>query len=224
VDPVFLYLIGGLIAGVVGSFIAARLLTVDRLWALPDKPAPRSFLASLTTAAKVYTVTGPSGLVNLVGATEHPLLSYALKLVIHGTSPQEIRQRVSDRLDALHAVDRRCQFAGRLLSQLSPVLGITGMAGAMYLALSRLNDPTGSAAGLAVCVLLLMVGGNLIAIFGRRLSKVTPQSTGAGQVTGTMIIEATAMIRSGATPQAVEARLLAILGDEPAAPAIAKAA
>ena len=78
-DPVFIYFIGGLAAGVLGSFLAARLMGVDRLWSLSDKPSPEDLLAPLLRAAKVYSAAGPSGLVAVAGAAEHPLLRYALR-------------------------------------------------------------------------------------------------------------------------------------------------
>ncbi|MFT3686095.1 MAG: hypothetical protein QM783_14440 [Phycisphaerales bacterium] len=224
VDPVLFYFVGGLTAGVLGSFVAARLLRVDRLWSGSGKLDPVSVVTPLVQAAKVYAVTGPSGLVNIAGAAEYPLLRYALCQVIDGKSPEEVRTNVYRRLDRMHRVDRRYRFAGRLLGSLSPVLGITGMAGAMYLGLSRLNDPTGSASGLAICVLLLMVGGNLIAMFGRRLSAAPMESAVAGQVAGAVIAEGTALIRSGATAQEVAHRARVMLGEEPPTAELAKAA
>ena len=77
-DPVVFYFIFGLIAGVTGSFIAARLLRVDRLWSLPGKPDPRTLIRPLTQAATVYQVTGPTGLIALAASVDHPLLAYAL--------------------------------------------------------------------------------------------------------------------------------------------------
>lgn len=223
-DPVVAYFISGLIAGVAGSFIAAKLLRVDRLWALPGKPEPRSLIVPLKQAATVYQVTGPQGLIALAASVDHPLLAYALGQIIQGHSADAVRANVNNRLDSMHTTDRRCQFAGRLLYQLAPVLGITGMAGAMYLGLSRLQDPTGSAAALAVGVMILLLGSNLIALFSRRLSKAAPQATVAGQIAGSMIVEAATLIRSGANAAAVESRLRTMLGDTPAVPAIAKAA
>lgn len=223
-DPVIVYFISGLIAGVTGSFFAARLLQVDRLWALPGKPDPRSLVRPLSQAANVYQATGPTGLVALAAAADHKLLSYALNQVIQGHPAETVRTNVNQRLIALHETDKRCQFTGRIFAQLAPVLGITGLAGAMYIGLSRLQDPTGSAAGTAVAVLLLMIGGNLVAMFSRRLTKATPQMTSAGQIAGSLIVEAATMIRSGATAQSVESRLFAMLGDEPAATPAAQAA
>lgn len=217
-DPVFIYFIGGLAAGVLGSFLAARLMGVDRLWSLSDKPSPEDLLAPLLRAAKVYSAAGPSGLVAVAGAAEHPLLRYALRQVLEGRSPDEVRARTSAKFEAFLAADRRLHFAGRLLGTLSPVLGIAGMAGAMYLALSRLNEPTGSAAGLAVGVMLLMVGGNVIALFSRRLGRSSPQATSAGIVAGTMIVEAAGMIRAGAPASEIQSRLHILLGEAPAAP------
>ena len=144
--------------------------------------------------------------------------------MIEGNPAETIRANVNRRLNALHETDRRCQFVGRLLAQLAPVLGIAGMAGAMYVGLSRLQDPTGSVSGLAIAVLLLMIGGNLIAMFSRRLTQSTPRATSAGQIAGSLIVEGATLIRSGATAQAVESRLITLLGDEPAAPALSKAA
>jgi len=224
VDPVIAYFLLGLVAGVGGSFLAARLARVDRLWALPDKPDPRALVQPIGRAARVYHATGPSGLVAVASSCDHPLLGYALRLVVRGEPAVAIRRAVSDRLAATHRVDRRCQFVGRLLGQLAPVLGISGMAGAMYLGLSRLQDPTGSVAGLAISVMLLMVGGNLIAMFGRRLSRATPPATIAGQVAGAMIIEGASMIRDGSSPTDVERRLLAICDPGPADRPMAQAA
>lgn len=223
-EPLFFYLAGGLGAGVAGSFVAARLMAVDRLWALPGKPEPRSLVRPLVQAATIYSATGPSGLVALAAGNDHPLISAALRQIIQGRSADELRASLTARLNAMHRTDQKCQFAGRLLGRLAPVLGITGMAGAMYLALSQLKDSGGSVAGLAVAVMLLMVGGNLIAMFSRKLSRGAPSASAAGQIGGSMVIEAAAMIRGGATPQAVEHRLLVILGDEPAGAAIAQAA
>jgi flagellar motor component MotA len=224
VDPVAFYFIFGLIGGVAGSFLAARLLRVDRLWALPGKPEPRSLIKPLTQAANVYQVTGPTGLVALAASADHPLLAYALDQIIQGHSAQQVRANVNRRLNALHETDRRCQYFGRVLNQFAPVLGIAGMAGAMYVGLSRLQDPTGSAAGLAIGVMFLLIGSNLIALFSRRLSKAAPLATTAGQVAGSMIVEAATLIRSGETAQTIERRLQVLLGDEPVSATIAKAA
>ncbi|HZW07171.1 MAG TPA: MotA/TolQ/ExbB proton channel family protein, partial [Phycisphaerales bacterium] len=183
-DPVFFYLIGGLTAGVLGSFVSARLMGVDRLWALPGRPEPRTLVRPLVQAATLYRATGPAGLIGAAASADHPLLAAALRFIIEGHAAEAIRAELNAELNRMHTADRRCQFVGRLLGQLSPALGITGMAGAMYLALSRLQDPTGSVAGLAVGVMMLMVGGHLIAMFGRRLSKATPKATTAGQITG----------------------------------------
>ena len=223
-DAVSFYFVFGLVAGVAGSFIAARLMRVDRLWALPGKPDPRTLIKPLTQAANVYQVTGPTGLIALAAAVDHPLLAYALGQIIQGHSAEVVRSNINNRLNLLHETDRRCQFFGRLLSRLAPVLGIAGMAGAMFVGLSKLQDPTGSAAALAIAVMLLMVGSNLIALFSRKLSKAAPVATITGQVAGAIIVEGATMIRSGATPQAIESRLLALLGDEPASSAMARAA
>lgn len=213
-DPVAFYFIGGLLAGVFGSFIAARLMHVDRLWALPSKPQPQSLIKPLTQAASVYALTGPAGLVALASNADHPFMRSALRLIIEGRTPDNLRETLQKKAHATHEFDRRCQFLGRLLAQLAPVLGIAGMAGAMYIGLSRLSDPTGSAAGLAVAAAMLMVGGNLIAMFSRRLAKPAPTATAAGLVATTMIIEAAAMIREGATAKAVEQRLSTLTGEE----------
>ncbi len=223
-DPVFFYLVGGLAAGVAGSFVAARLMAVDRLWALPGKPPPRSLVRPLVQAAAIYNATGPSGLVAVAASNDHPLIAAALCQIIQGRSAEQLRSSLTARLNAMHRSDQQCQFAGRLLAKFAPVLGITGMAGAMYLALSQLRESGGSVAGLAVAVMLLMVGGNLIAMFSRKLSRGAPNATAAGQIGGSMVIEAAAMIRSGATPQAVEHRLLVILGDELAGTVVSQAA
>jgi len=226
VDPVFIYLITGLSAGVLGSFVSARLMGVDRLWAMPGKPEPRTLLRPLVQAATLYRATGPAGLISAAAAADHPLLAMALRRVIEGHAAESIRADLNTELNRLHTADRRCQFAGRLLGQLSPALGITGMAGAMYLALSRLQDPTGSVTGLAVGVMMLMVGGHVVALFGRRLSKATPQATSAGQIAGSLVIEAAVMMRQGQSPQEIERRLSDLLGEPAAAePAlVAKAA
>jgi flagellar motor component MotA len=224
VDPAILYLALGLGAATIGSFIAARLCGIDRLWALPDKPDPRSLVRPLTQAATVYRATGPSGLVAVAAASDHPLLRFALRQIIEGHSADAVRNAVSVRLAALHAVDSRCQFVGRILGQLAPALGITGMAGAMYLGLSRLQDPTGSVAGLAIGVMMLMIGGNLIAFFSRRLSRAMPRATTAGQLGGALIVEASAMIRRGAMPAEIERRMLVLLGETPASGELAQAA
>lgn len=223
-EPIIIYFVGGLCAGVLGSFVAARLAGVDRLWALPGKPEPRTLVKPLSQAATVYRATGPSGLVSLAAACDHPLLAYALRQIVEGRSAESIRTSINDRLNAMHRFDRRCQFFGRLLAQFAPVMGIAGMAGAMYLGLSRLQDPDGSVVGLAVAVMLLMVGGNLIALFSRRMSRATPKATSAGQIGGSMIIEAAAMIQEGASSQDVERRLMAMTGDAPAPASFAQAA
>lgn len=223
-DPLFLFLVCGLVAGVAGSFVAARLMAVDRLWALPGKPEPRTLVRPLVQAATIYNATGPTGLVAVAAASDHPLVKAALRQIIEGRGADELRASLNARLDSMYRTDLKCQFAGRLLGKFAPVLGITGMAGAMYLALSQLKDSSGSVAGLAVAVMLLMVGGNLIAMFSRKLSRGAPRATSAGQIGGAMVIEAAAMIRGGATPQAVENRLGVMLGDEPAPAAASQAA
>ena len=75
-DPVIAYFITGLIAGVAGSFVAARLLRVDRLWARRASQ-PRELVRPLTQAATIYQATGPAGLVAVAAAQDNLLLAYA---------------------------------------------------------------------------------------------------------------------------------------------------
>lgn len=218
-DPVYLFFIIGIAAALVGSFVAARLLKIDRLCAAPGRHTPKQLTDFLLQAATIANQAGNHALIPLIHSTDHKLLSLGLKLVADGQPDSTIRSTLESRFKRNLAFDKRCHGIGRTLAFLAPTLGIAGMTGAMFLALQQLEDPTKSAAGLSISVLVLLFGANLINIFIRRIPKDLHDTITHGVLSSSLIIEGTCALSRGVHPSDLQVHLNRILLNDAPAPA-----
>jgi hypothetical protein len=168
----------GLTTALVGSFVAARLMRIDRLWTGLGGPdydararATRQDLVNLAT--QTFDATGPRP------APLHPLIATAAPLLRASASPDQLRRTLAQELARAAGPSRAARSLGSALSLASPIAGLGLLITGLFSALSTLQGVAGSATlasgpapispTSALSLMALVIAVPLVATIARRL-------------------------------------------------------
>ncbi len=201
-------LIGGLVGGVLGAMVAARLMRLDRLWT-PRGGVPVGEIADRLRAA----ARGGSGDVRVVDAG-HPVLLRGLAMVAAGRNAAEIRRELLAQSVVIARRDRVWRSVGRALGFAAPICGLAFMAGALFGALGALEEPGGMTSNGVIGLVMLVVAAPMMHALAWRFPKIEMEYTARRELLATAIAEGVVAIGAGAGEGEVLGRFDEVLGRE----------
>lgn len=206
-----IYLISGLIGGVLGAMIAARLVRLDRLW-LPNAEVSIADIAASLRASASAAADGRPALLASIREAKHPLLAQGLALLAAGTPAGEIRKILSARSLEIGRRDEAWRAFGRVLGYAAPICGLACMVAAFFRSLGVLNDPDGISSGGAVALIMLVIAAPMMNALARRFPKGAASDTSRGELLAAAITEGVVAIGGGASGLEAEQVFSRVLG------------
>lgn len=146
-----------------------------------------------------------------ISSIENKFLVSGLQMVIDGVEPDNIREIMELKLDALEARHRSGQAVFLKWGELAPAFGMIGTLIGLVVMLAELDDPSTIGSGMAVALITTFYGAllaNLVLIpIASNLSAQTDEEISTGE----MIIDGVLAIQGGSNPRVIEDKLITYL-------------
>lgn len=178
---------------------------------LHKRTSPHAMAEELVRYAEIARREGILALEGVADSVRDPFLARALSLAVDGTDPDQIREILSNELDAIaerHAAGRRIFD---ILAKYAPAWGLIGTVVGLILMLGQLRNPEAVGPGMSLALVTTFYGAVLANfLFGPLAEKLHARSE-EELALKQMILRGVVAIQSGDNPRIVRQKLKACL-------------
>ena len=211
--PSLMIVIGGTIAATLINFPLGNVLGVMAICknCFFHKPvSPVAEVQRITKYARIARRDGILALEEQIGDAD-PVLTRGLQLVIDGTSPDLVREILSNQLDTRRERHRRGKMILESMGAAGPAFGMIGTLIGLVQMLRQLDDPSQIGVGMATALITTFYGAIMAnLIFLPLAGKLDARSQDECLLTE-LLIEGVIGIQSGDNPRMIEERLKSFL-------------
>ena len=134
-----------------------------------------------------------------------------LQMVVDGVEPDNIREILETKLDAVERRQRMGQSVLLKWSELAPAYGMLGTLIGLIIMLTKLDDPSTIGAGMATALITTFYGSLCANLIFIPIATNLGEQTDEEMFTGQMIIDGILEIQAGSNPRLLEEKLMTYL-------------
>lgn len=179
---------------------------------ISSPPNNRKELVTIfTDLARKARKDGLLALEDDISAIDNEFLVSGLQMVIDGVEPDNIKEIMESKLDALEDRHRSGQAVFSKWGEFAPAFGMIGTLIGLVVMLAELEDPSMIGSGMSVALITTFYGSLLANMIFIPIASNLAVQTDEEIYTGEMIIDGVLAIQRGSNPRVVEDKLLTYL-------------
>ena len=179
---------------------------------ISSPPNNRKELVTIfTDLARKARKDGLLALEDDISAIDNEFLVSGLQMVIDGVEPDNIKEIMESKLDALEDRHRSGQAVFSKWGEFAPAFGMIGTLIGLVVMLAELEDPSTIGSGMSVALITTFYGSLLANMIFIPIASNLAVQTDEEIYTGEMIIDGVLAIQRGSNPRVVEDKLLTYL-------------
>ena len=212
--PSIVITVFGSFAAVVISFPIKSILRMPIIMKKLISSPPNNRKELVTIFSDLARKARKDGLLALeddISAIDNDFLVSGLQMVIDGVEPDNIKEIMESKLDALEDRHRSGQAVFSKWGEFAPAFGMIGTLIGLVVMLAELEDPRTIGSGMSVALITTFYGSLLANLVFLPIASNLSAQTDEEVYTGEMVIDGVLAIQGGSNPRVVEDKLLTYL-------------
>lgn len=206
--------VGGSLCALIISFPFKTIMNIPKMLKLlvvSPEDNRKELIDLLSTLAKKARMDGLLSLEDEIEKMDNEFLATGLQMVVDGVEPDDIKELMELKMDALERRHRSGQAVFIKWGELSPAYGMIGTLIGLVIMLVDLDDPGKIGQGMATALITTFYGALMANLVFIPIASNLSEQTDAELFTCQMLIDGVLQIQAGANPKLLEEKLTAYL-------------